>query len=185
MNSRISVYSLEYLNKLAHAVAMIKSPNLAFDYPSSLYTKKLKASNTNSLTECIIRLITFSGYHAERINIVGIVRKEGGYRASSMQKGTADVSATIKGLSVKIEVKFGKDRQSEHQKIYQGQITASGGIYYIAQTYEDFARWYSSKFEIDLNHVYNNLIEHGHNAIRAVIAKRASDAANDQTYANS
>jgi hypothetical protein len=33
--------------------------------------------------------------------------------------GSADISATIKGRSVKIEVKIGKDRQSEAQKKYQ------------------------------------------------------------------
>ena len=37
---------------------------------------------------------------------------------------------------MKIEVKFGSDRQSEHQKEYQKAIEAAGGVYLIARTFE-------------------------------------------------
>ena len=57
--------------------------------------------------------------------------------------GTADISATIGGRSVKIEVKVGRDRQSEAQRIYQQQVEAAGGIYYIATDFESFVKWYN------------------------------------------
>lgn len=63
-----------------------------------------------------------------------------------MTVGTADISATIRGRSVKIEVKIGRDRQSEAQKRYQASIEAAGGIYYIARNIDDFMQWYNQTF---------------------------------------
>jgi hypothetical protein len=57
---------------------------------------------------------------------------------SNMKKGSADISATINGRAVKIEVKIGKDRQSEAQKNYQAEIERAGGIYFIAKSFDDF-----------------------------------------------
>lgn len=62
----------------------------------------------------------------------------------STTKGTADISATIKGRSVKIEVKIGKDRQSEAQVAYQKKIEQSGGIYFIAKDFDTFMDFYVS-----------------------------------------
>jgi hypothetical protein len=56
--------------------------------------------------------------------------------------GSADISATIYGRSVKIEVKIGKDKQSVVQKQYQLMIEAAGGIYIISKTFDDFVEWY-------------------------------------------
>jgi hypothetical protein len=63
---------------------------------------------------------------------------------SGSTKGSADISATIAGRSVKIEVKAGKDRQSEAQKKYQADIERSGGVYIIARTFGEFLWWYES-----------------------------------------
>jgi len=57
-------------------------------------------------------------------------------------KGTADISATIRGRSVKIEVKYGKDRQSDDQKRYQQQIETAGGIYIIVRNMDEFIEWF-------------------------------------------
>ena len=61
--------------------------------------------------------------------------------------GSADISATIKGRSVKIEVKIGKDRQSEAQKRYQEMIERAGGTYYIARDFDEFVEWYEKFIE--------------------------------------
>lgn len=116
----------------------------------------------NGLTKCIIHFLQLSGNQAERVNCVGRVidrrktyvdvigcNKTIGsiqYIPTTGQRGTADISATIKGQSVKIEVKIGKDRQSEHQKQYQQSIEASGGIYFIARNFQQFYDWYCVTF---------------------------------------
>jgi hypothetical protein len=74
-------------------------------------------------------------------------RTDGTKTAGQWTKGTgtpgsADISATIYGRSVKIEVKIGKDKQSVVQKQYQLMIEAAGGIYIISKTFDDFVEWY-------------------------------------------
>ncbi len=104
----------------------------------------------NTLTRQIIRFIQRHGGQAERIAIMGKPQRVAGriqWVRSAMTVGTADISATIQGRSVKIEVKIGSDRQSEAQRNYQRQIEAAGGIYYIAKDYESFIEWYKERFE--------------------------------------
>jgi hypothetical protein len=57
-------------------------------------------------------------------------------------KGTADISATIWGKSVKIEAKM-KDRQSEDQKKYQAQIERAGGLYWLVRSFKEFLTLYN------------------------------------------
>jgi hypothetical protein len=66
---------------------------------------------------------------------------------STSTPGSADISATIKGRSVKIEVKIGKDRQSEAQKRYQDAIESAGGVYIIARDFDSFVEWYDQFIE--------------------------------------
>jgi hypothetical protein len=66
---------------------------------------------------------------------------------SSMQRGTADISATIYGRSIKIEVKIQNDKQSEAQRIYQAQVEASDGVYYVARDFQSFYGWYYKTFK--------------------------------------
>lgn len=114
----------------------------------------------NGLTRLIIDCIRHGGGQAERINTTGIpidTRQEvtdilghrhmiGSltWRKGGSTVGSADISATIKGRSVKIEVKIGKDRQSEAQKAYQREVEAAGGLYYIARDFTSFVKWYST-----------------------------------------
>jgi len=114
-----------------------------------------KDDSANALTKCIIHFLTYSGFQAERINTMGVYREgkkiqvgensrqlKGTWTPSTSTKGSADISATIRGRSVKIEVKYGKDKQSEVQKRYQQSIEAAGGTYFIARTFDDFIIWY-------------------------------------------
>lgn len=125
-------------------------------------------NNTNGLTRCILKFLKYEGCQAERINtmgkmvdnrqivkdVVGLVREVGSksWQKGTGTKGSADISATIPvvisgikvGVSVKIEVKFGKDRQSADQKKYEANINSSGGVYTIARNMDDFIGWYDN-----------------------------------------
>ena len=107
-------------------------------------------STANGLTRCIIDFIKLRGGQAERVSIMGrpIKQANGNYMfgKSHMTKGTADISATIRGRSVKIEVKIGTDRQSDAQRKYQADIERAGGMYYIAKDFESFVEWYNKTF---------------------------------------
>lgn len=125
-------------------------------------SNKHRDDTANGLTRCIIDYLHYKGWQAERINTTGIpidsrrqvtditgrTRNIGSltWRPSGSTVGSADISATINGRSVKIEVKIGKDRQSEAQRRYQQAIEQAGGLYYIARNFTEFHSWYRQNF---------------------------------------
>lgn len=135
------------------------------DYPEHLRlpVKVYSDKTANGLTRCIIDFLNLSGHQAERIstsgrpidrrqivtNVIGQQRVIGSLEwiPGTCTRGSADISSTIKGKSVKIEVKVNKDRQSEAQKAYQQAIEQAGGIYYIARDFQSFYDWYMITFE--------------------------------------
>lgn len=134
-------------------------PNLP-DYARVI--PKYSEKTANGLTKMILDFIKLSGGQAERINCTGrpidrrfqiedsigrlvtVGRVE--YVKASGTRGTADISATIKGRSVKIEIKIGRDKQSPEQFQYQQRIETAGGIYFIAKDFGSFYNWYLSTF---------------------------------------
>jgi hypothetical protein len=142
------------LKDLESKQLQIKFPNVPLH---CLAHTTFKESSANELTKTIINFIRLHGYQAERINTMGrfVGPKKytdfdgrertigkGKYIPSTGTKGSADISATIAGRSIKIEVKYGKDRQSEAQKQYQQSIEQAGGIYIIARDVDGFVEWY-------------------------------------------
>jgi len=151
--------AIKSLEQLALEIKKQKYPN--FPFPIK---QKYSDNTTNGLTKCVIDYITFRGYHAERINSTGAIKDNrttstdvlGNVRTigsvqwikGNTQSGTADISATIQGRSIKIEIKCkatGDNIQSEVQKVYQKQIETAGGVYLIIKTFEDFYNWFNHK----------------------------------------
>lgn len=124
---------------------------------------KFDDKTANGLTKCIITFLQIRGHQAERISTtgryidntttftdaMGFTRKigSGKWIKGNTTKGSADISATINGKSVKIEVKIGRDRQSAAQKQYQQDIEQAGGFYFIAKDLATFADWYNETFK--------------------------------------
>lgn len=148
------------INRERYLTAMLewerkKYPNTPERY---LVPDKTNDKDANSLTKCIINYLRANGWQAERINNMGRpvdTRKEYtdvlGHRKivgsvtwikGSGQRGTADISAIIRGRAVKIEVKWGKDRMSEHQQAYKADVEASGGVYVVVRTMDEFFMFY-------------------------------------------
>ena len=133
-----------------------KYPNMPEAYiPKTDWTD----NSANALTKCVIAWIQFMGGQAERISSQGQYREgakipvgsgimahtkqlPGKWTPGQSTKGTADISATIRGRSVKIEIKQ-KDKQSEAQKQYQQAIENAGGVYIIVRNFDDFVIWYN------------------------------------------
>lgn len=144
----------------------LETRELRHKFPSvplnALAHTAFKETNANELTKTIIRFIQLHGYQAERINTMGRYIPadtyidyhgrertigKGKYIPTTGTKGSADISATIAGRSVKIEVKYGKDRQSDVQKKYQESIERAGGIYIIARDVDGFVAWFDKFLE--------------------------------------
>lgn len=136
------------LNDLQLEYKREKYPTIPVDY---LTLTKFEDNTANGLTKAITSFIKFNGYQAERINTMGVAREKKRtdgkvigvtWTKSTSTNGSADISATIRGRSVKIEVKVGKDRQSEAQKRYQESIERAGGVYMIARDFDSFVEWF-------------------------------------------
>jgi hypothetical protein len=151
------------LDRLKH----LKQEAMLQSYPNvpkyALSAPKYEDKTANGLTKCIIEFLQLSNHQAERINtmgrpidnrkqvtdVIGRTKTIGSmtWGKSTATKGSADISATIQGRSVKIEVKIGADRQSDDQKVYQANIEKSGGKYWIAKNFDDFIKKYDDFLE--------------------------------------
>ena len=145
----------ERLKQSELAYKSIKYPTMPVTH---IAITKNSDKDTNSLTRCVLDWLKFEGWQSERISttgkyidsreqitdVVGRTRTigSGKYIPGQGTKGSADISATIRGRSVKIEIKFGRDIQSEAQKKYQEQIEAAGGTYIIVKDFDQFVIWY-------------------------------------------
>ena len=119
--------------------------------------------SANGLTKLVIKWIELHGGQAERINTMGrmidkrkvvtdVLGRKGmigsmSYIPTTGTKGSADVSAVVQGRSYKIEIKYGKDRQSDAQKAYEQSITSAGGVYLIVRTMDEFIEWWDQNIK--------------------------------------
>lgn len=152
--------TLNILKELAISENKKRFPSLP-DY--ARVAPKYNDKNANGLTRCIIDYIRLNGGQAERVSVTGrLIDKRKQYTdvvgrtrvigstqwiRPSMQPGTADISATINGKSVKIEVKVGKDKQRPAQAEYQKQVETAGGIYLIISSFDEFYDWFQKRRE--------------------------------------
>ena len=135
----------QQLQQLYHEANQKKYPS----FPDNLRpSKAIKTTTANGLTKAIVDFLNLSGHFATRINNTGTWVKEkahvngGYYRPSTQVKGIADIQSTIKGRTVHIEVKIGKDRQSEAQKQFQDRVVRSGAEYWIIKDFDQFYEKY-------------------------------------------
>lgn len=116
-----------------------------------------KVDTANGLTTFICNYLSWMGHRATRINVMGrlidgVEKQPSGAKIgvkkwlpSSTRKGTADISATIKGRSVMIEIKVGRDKPRPDQLKEQERERRAGGIYEFLSTPDEFFDLY---FEI-------------------------------------
>lgn len=139
--------SVKDLERLAYDRFRAEHPNFPeYAIPPQSY----RDDTANGLTRCVVDFIRYNGGQAERINTTGVPEQRGGrivWRKSNTTKGSADISATITGRSVKIEIKIGADRQSEAQRRYQAAIEQAGGLYFIAKDFNTFVEWFGETFK--------------------------------------
>lgn len=160
----------DHLGQLSEQVEkfMFKDRPLVPTYAIPKKKYKFRDKTANELTNAIIQFIKIQGGIGERINSMGRQvdnRKTYTDPVTGMKKtigsvdwirgtateGTADISATVFGMSVKIEVKIGADKQSKAQKEYQMRIEEAGGIYIIARTFNGFIYEFFKAVEGRLN----------------------------------
>jgi hypothetical protein len=127
----------------------IKYPN-AYKDGYYLDPKVPKVDTANGLTTFICNYLAWLNHRATRINVSGrlvdgVEKQPSGAKIgvkkwipSSTRKGTADISATIKGRSVMLEIKVGSDRPRPEQLTEQTRERRAGGIYEFIKTPDEF-----------------------------------------------
>jgi hypothetical protein len=129
--------NLKELSQLATELKAEKHPDFP---PHALVKKKFKDTTANDLTKTII----YDMHHiregcAYRINNGAVYDvKRQTYRKGVQRKGVPDIIGIINGRFIGIEVKIGADRQSADQKEVEKEIKESGGVYFIAKSYDDY-----------------------------------------------
>ena len=121
----------------AHKIWFAQNYPVAFKDGFYAEPKMPVVSTANGLTTFITNYLNWLGHRATRINVSG--RKVGDkWIRSSTRKGTADISATVKGKSVMIEIKVGRDKPSEDQLKEQTKERSAGGIYEFVSSVDEF-----------------------------------------------
>jgi len=117
----------------------------------------------NGLTKCVIKFLHLHGWQAERINTTGrpldrrqIVSDCMGFKKQigsltwipgTSTRGSADISSTIQGRSVKVEIKVGRDRMRPDQWKYKEAVEKAGGIYIVVTSFDQFYAWYMENYK--------------------------------------
>jgi hypothetical protein len=139
---------------------LLKLRHMELSTPSAFiasggYTMKVKGytdKDANGLTRCIEDYINFlpDGLgQATRMNSTGVPRQmnngEIKWSKSNTRKGVADIIGSYKGRFLSIEVKIGRDVQSEAQIKEQARIEQTGGLYFIAKDFPSFLLWWEQQ----------------------------------------
>jgi|694.fasta_scaffold107805_8 hypothetical protein len=115
----------------------------------NLPDKKKKQSPTNALTDAVREYAEVHGCVTARINVTGIYDESTGkWRTSNATRGVEDIDVTYPtkiygipvGIKIAVEVKYGRDTQSEHQKKRQDKLEKAGAHYIIAKDIDTFKK---------------------------------------------
>lgn len=146
---------IDHLKSLRLAKTKELYPNVP-DYALPKYEYNEKSAN--GLTKAILDFVNLSGFLAERTGTEGRVidnRKTytdvlGRQKTIGTVKriktsglvGSSDLKLYINGKIVAVEIKVGRDRQSQAQKEYQERMEKAGGIYLIIRDFDSFYNWF-------------------------------------------
>lgn len=143
---------------ITHKARYLKahSDNFALQYPMAFKDHGLPGvvipdtRKSNGLTRFCINFLLWSGHRATRISASGRLidspqKQESGislmtkkWIKGSTRSGSADISATVFGRSLMIEVKCGNDRPSGKQLREQALERKAGGIFEFIHNTQEF-----------------------------------------------
>jgi hypothetical protein len=130
--------ALQKLDNLSYQKKLEQFPNLP---EKAIPRTKYKDGSANDLTKCVIDFLRMKGHYATRIQSQG--QKRGNVMTyGTTQRGTADIHSIVNSIHISCEIKYGKDKQSDAQKIVQQEVEQSGGVYLLIRDFEQFYKFY-------------------------------------------
>lgn len=108
--------------------------------PEQFKKKYAPKVSTNDLTTQVVNHLNMLGFLAWRQNNAAIfdpTKKT--FRSNSSKKGVADILAVEPqtGRFWAIEIKTGKDKQSDEQKLFQFDVVKRKGVYLVVRCFDD------------------------------------------------
>jgi hypothetical protein len=122
----------------------------------NMLVKPYNDTTANGLQRCIENFINHlpDGLgQATRINTTGMPRKmangEIKWSTGNTRKGFSDIVGSYAGRFISIEVKIGRDKQTEAQCREQERVHKTGGVYILAKDFPGFLdQWRAAGFPI-------------------------------------
>ena len=129
--------------------------------PANPLYKYARKKGANKIESMIVDFLLLTGNFGERTKsqgrmiegktikrgMFGAVQTKSKWIPGTSTAGSSDIKAVINGKFIAIEVKYGNDKQSLKQTIYEANILMSGGQYWIVKDFEDFYKKYQ---ELDI-----------------------------------
>lgn len=110
-------------------------------------------SKATELTNKIINHIYRQGGYAWRASSTGIYDQRQHAFRTAPKKGVSDVLGCFKGRLLAIEVKIGKDRLSDEQSGFLGNIENAGGLCFVAKDFDSFKDWWKNIVDVKPNYI--------------------------------
>lgn len=116
----------------------------ALDVKMRQQARQAKAETANQITRNILRAVNMQpGCIAYRVNNTGIWDEAKGiFRKANTEKGLPDIIGCLKGRSLWVEVKAGRDKMSIDQLHRKTEIERAGGLYCEARSTDGFLKWF-------------------------------------------
>jgi hypothetical protein len=104
--------------------------------------RTLAPEKANRITKNVLqRICNQPRGWAYRNNTTGIWDAEKQvYRKNAGQNGIPDVVGVVRGFFLAVEVKAGKDRQTDVQRICQQDIECARGVYFLVRSTDEFLK---------------------------------------------
>lgn len=133
-----------------------------------MIVKYPKVTSSNGLRRALCNFMEWEGHHLEPTNnmgrpiqkfypkmslVTGQVhqvpgriewQKGSGAVGSSDAKGHINKKGHQYAIPLYVEIKYGKDQQSDEQEEYEERINNSGGVYIIIKNIDSFLLWYDN-----------------------------------------
>lgn len=103
--------------------------------------------SANRLTQSVVRFLNYNGFVAWNVYNGGVYDpRRQTYRKNPTQKhGVFDVCGFRKsdGRHIEIEIKWGRDKMSDHQLRHFDDLKKAGAIAYVCRTFDEFEQWFN------------------------------------------
>lgn len=137
--------TLRDLTELKYNTDREERPNVpAYAIPRTAYTDKTANGLTKAFCDLVGVMCQRTGSEGrfrpgqQVVDVIGRTRVMKGTWLPGLNEGQGDLLITLKGKAHWVEVKIGKDRQSDVQKDFEAKAKRAGAVYVVVKSWGEF-----------------------------------------------